>query len=114
MLELVAARKWLEVFGAECRGKRVLLESDAKPAVQAVEAAYSPKPVVMEVVTEVRSICVKEHIVLRLRQVIGKSLNLVADRLSHDDVLQARCEARVMFGAELELVSQGGDGASPQ
>jgi hypothetical protein len=69
---------------------------------QALEAAYSPQAEMMDVISEIRSVCVKSHITLRVRWIEGEVFNVIADSLSHDDFHQARLAARSEFGLAME------------
>ena len=93
----------LRVFSKFCRGKRVLLEIDSAPAGMALDNAYSKRPAVMVHVRDARMTVAREHIVLRVRHILGKKFNQIADCLSHFRLAEARCLALRDFGLPLSL-----------
>jgi hypothetical protein len=98
-----AVLKMLQIFVHVCAGKRVQIEIDNATVVRALEAMYSPTPSVMAVVLEIGVFCCRHNMTVRTRWITGKLFNRVADRLSHDCVLQAETECRAMFGKQLVL-----------
>lgn len=102
LLELRGVRRWLEVFGPACHGLRVLVESDNSAAVYDIEAAYSKRPGMMGEIVAIRRLCIRFHIVLRVRHILGVVFNRVADALSHNRISLARCLAEEEFGCVLD------------
>lgn len=102
VLEAMGAARWFGVFGEEVRGKRLLLEMDSEPVVLALEKGYSPRRAMMGCVEKVLLMSIEREVVLRVRWISGK-LNVVADRLSHGRIEEARWLARQQFGTELLL-----------
>jgi hypothetical protein len=93
----------LKMFAHECDGKRVQIEIDNATVVRALEGMYSPTPSVMAVVLEIGVFCCKHNITIRTRWILGRVFNNVADRLSHDSVLQATAACLKDFGKELVM-----------
>jgi hypothetical protein len=106
--EAKGAAEWFRLFGHMCSKSRLLLLMDNASAVIGVDRAYSKKEGLLVPIREARGVCAEFYITLRVRHVLT-SLNPVADALSHDDVPQAQCEARRIFGTEMMMLSSPGN-----
>jgi hypothetical protein len=104
LFELLGALWWFRIFSMKCKGLRLQLELDSSPAVLGLQACYSAKPDAVAQIELILSVCVQSRILLRVRHVVGTLFNVIADRLSHNDLQAARCRARIEFGMELSLV----------
>ena len=71
-------------FVKECRGRRVLLESDSETTVQTVGAGYTRLPHAVDTLDSILREAVREEIVLRVEFVSGDLFNQVADYLSRN------------------------------
>ena len=94
VMEMMGVHKWLKWFGSQCRGRRVHLDVDNSSVVLAVEGLYSPKREMMTEIVAIAGLICEYNITLRIRHVMGKDFNVVADHLSHDRVEEA-CTAAV-------------------
>lgn len=103
VLEAQGAFLWLSRFGSRCKGLRVLLELDNSSAVLAMDKGYSPTLHMMHFVSAARKVAIDCHIVLRVRHIVGRIFNQIADALSHNNVGKARCLALQQFGLPLLL-----------
>ena len=101
---MMAAQHWAERFAHLLGPVRLQLECDSAPAVLALEAAYSPSPVMMESISAVRKLFALKFVNLRVRHIHGDVYNLVSDALSHDRIPEARWRAMVEFGVSLTLL----------
>lgn len=100
-LECCAILHWLQIFVGFLRGRRVLLETDSSTVVYDVDRAYSPRPSILRVITEIRHLCVSHSIILRVRYIHGSTYNALADALSHNDIPLARALAIGTIGCPL-------------
>jgi hypothetical protein len=103
-LELMGARRWIRHFEKACTQKRVQLELDSAPAVLGLAAAYSAKPVLMDQIVACHAACVRSHIILRVRHVVGTRFKIIADLLSHNQIDEAKCRAKAMFQVPVSQV----------
>ena len=106
VMEAMGARIWLEVLGPTCRNRRLQLELDNSSVTRALGSLYSPTPPLMLEVVDAATICCELRVCLRVRHVTGDVFNQIADRLSHNDIPQARCLAVKEFGTPLLLLKQ--------
>ena len=97
-MELHGSKLWFDHFGFYCRDMRLLLEMDNKESARSLEAGYSKCIRLYPHIRAIRSMCARYHINLRVRHIMGRSLNLIADHLSHDRIKEAQCLAVKMFG----------------
>ena len=88
------------------RGKRVEIHLDNAAVVWAVQGLYSARPVVMGVIERIAKLCCRWHVVLRVRHVVGKLFNTIADCLSHMDAVQAKVICRDVLGVNLSFSFQ--------
>jgi hypothetical protein len=102
--ELQAAAIWLEIFASQCLSLRVLLELDSETAVKCLQKAFSAKPDVMECLIRFRLASARAGIVLRVRHVLGKQFNRIADALSRNCWQEACRLAREEFDLDLVWV----------
>ena len=102
-LECLAILRWLQKFGPQCVGRRVLLSCDNTSAVLGVGKSFSGTPSLSAILFDIRRVVASFHIHLRVRFVLGVR-NTVADPLSHNRIAQASCAARVMFDLPLIMV----------
>ena len=84
-------------------GRRVAVQVDNASVVWALQALYSSRPAVMLVVEKIAKLCCRWHIVLRVRFVVGKLFNQIADCLSHNDLRQAIVRCQEEQGATLSF-----------
>ena len=103
VLELIGARRWMDLFAPHCRGKRIQLEMDNVSAVRALVRLFSPRPEMMESVRRVRQSLFDLRAPIRVVHVLGRFI-AVADLLSHNRLEEARCRAMTDFGVDLHLV----------
>ena len=108
VFELLGVLWWFRSFADLCGGLRVQLELDSSPAVLGLQAGYSARPDAVEQIELIMSICVQHHILLRVRHIVGSIFNIIADRLSHNDVDTAQCQALTEFGMRLCLAVSPG------
>jgi hypothetical protein len=103
-LELLGIYWWLRYFGAQCRGFRLLLETDSEAAAQAMLNAYSDTARMRPALRDTRTIAAHHFIDMRIRQVDGVCFNMVSDSISRGQFSKAKAIARTMFGAPLLMV----------
>ena len=103
VMEMMGVHRWLQWFGSRCRGRRVHLDVDNSSVVLAVEGLYSPKLEMMTEIIAIAGLICKYNITLRIRHVMGKDFNVIADHLSHDRVEEARTAAVKELGLSLRF-----------
>ena len=86
--ELSGTLLMLTLFAPLLRGKRVQVECDNEGAVRDLVSCFSGKPQCMSVIAKIRDICALNSITPRFEHILSH-FNMIADRLSHDDFLQA-------------------------
>jgi len=75
-------------FAPLLKGKRVQIECDNEAAVRDLVCCFSGKPMCMHVIARIRTLCATNNIIARFEHILS-AFNAIADRLSHDDFLQA-------------------------
>ena len=78
----------LSHFAPLLKGKRVQNECDNEAAVRDLVCCFSGKPMCMQVIAAIRDLCATHFIIPKFEHILS-SFNAIADRLSHDDFLQA-------------------------
>ena len=78
----------LSHFAPLLKGKRVQIECDNEAAVRDLVCCFSGKPMCMQVIAAIRDLCATHFIIPKFEHILS-SFNAIADRLSHDDFLQA-------------------------
>lgn len=101
--ELLGALEWFRRFGRRCKGKRCQLELDNAASVVALTKMFSPRLALLRVVRAVREQLFVSEACVRVVHVLGRFI-AIADRLSHNQVEEARCLAREEFSMPLVMV----------
>ena len=104
VLELLALRSILKVYGQRIRGKRVQIEMDSQTSVQNLRRWDSEKIPVLKIVNDIHSLVISFSLDVRF-EFIPREFNEIADALSIDSFPQA-CEMfEREFGGQLTLTS---------
>ncbi len=82
-LELLAIAYALNTWGPELERKRILFYTDCKPAMFAINRAYSPVPRILTVVRQIVILSLKYNFDITLHHIDGTS-NLICDFLSRN------------------------------
>jgi hypothetical protein len=75
-------------------------------------SGFSPQPGLAEVIRLARQLICEHNIVLRVAFISTHS-NLVADALSHCNVTQAQCQAKIVHGRPFRLLKYQRNGGQP-
>ncbi len=86
--ELLSILRSLQRFAQFLDGKRVQIECDNEAAVRDLICCFSGKPMCMIVIADIRNFCALHHISPRFEHILS-DFNMIADRLSHNDFVQA-------------------------
>ena len=81
-----------------------LLDMDNRESARSINSGYSPTPLLLPMIRDVWSVCVRQRIILRVCHILGVRFNPIADALSHNRLAEARCLALKRFGVELVLL----------
>lgn len=87
--ELLGIFLILAHFAPMLRGRRVQIECDNEAAIRDLGTCFSGKPLCMAVIADIRNLCASSFIIPRYEHILSQ-YNLIADRLSHNDFLQAK------------------------
>ena len=100
IIELLAFKKALTIFGPILRGQRVQFELDSQTAVLDLRSWSAGRPGILAVVNDVWSLLVSFEITARFEHVL-RHFNTIADFLSKNLPTQAKLAFREEFGKEL-------------
>jgi hypothetical protein len=98
--ELLGILLMLVEFAPQLAGKRVQIESDNEAAVRDLVSCFSGKPMCMRVIADIRNLCALHHIIPRFEHILS-CFNMIADRLSHNDLHQANDLCQSEFSRHL-------------
>jgi hypothetical protein len=102
--ETLAVQVFLALVADRCIGMRVEIDMDNRESARSLSSGYSKRPLLLDLVRKIWSICVRSRIVLRVCHILGVPFNPIADALSHNRLAEAKCLARRRFGSELVLL----------
>jgi hypothetical protein len=94
--ELLGILLALLEFAPLLQGKRVQIECDNEAAIRDLVCCFSGKPQCMSIIAEIRNVCAAHFIIPRFEHILSR-FNNIADRLSHDDFLQANALCQEEF-----------------
>jgi hypothetical protein len=94
--ELLGILLALLEFAPLLQGKRVQIECDNEAAIRDLVCCFSGKPQCMSIIAEIRNVCAAHFIIPRFEHILS-CFNNIADRLSHDDFLQANALCQEEF-----------------
>jgi hypothetical protein len=94
--ELLGILLALLEFAPLLQGKRVQIECDNEAAIRDLVCCFSGKPQCMSIIAEIRNMCAAHFIIPRFEHILS-CFNNIADRLSHDDFLQANALCQEEF-----------------
>ena len=104
VLELLALRNVLKVYGQRIRGTRVQIEMDSQTSVQNLRRWDSEKLPILEIVNEIHGLVISFSLEVRF-EFIPREFNEIADALSIDSFPQAGEMFEREFGSQLTLTS---------
>ena len=104
VLELLALRNVLKVYGQRIRGTRVQIEMDSQTSVQNLRRWDSEKLPILEIVNEIHDLVISFCLEVRF-EFIPREFNEIADALSIDSFPQASEMFEREFGGQLTLTS---------
>ena len=100
VIELLAFKKALTIFGPALRGQRVQFELDSQTAVLDLRSWNAGRPGILAIVNDVWSLLISFEITARFEHIL-RDFNMIADALSKNLLTQAELFFRQEFSKEL-------------
>ena len=100
VIELLAFKKALTIFGPTLRGQRVQFELDSQTAVLDLRSWNAGRPGILAIVNDVWSLLISFEITARFEHIL-RDFNMIADALSKNLLTQAKLFFRQEFSKEL-------------